>query len=148
MDTKRIVVLLLITLAFIVGCGTTDSANEAQSAPADIFSLPKNDQGYIDISVDQLEGALANKNFTMVNVHIPYEGELPETDAFIPFNEIEANLSQLPADKDAPIVLYCRSGNMSTDAAEELAELGYTQVVEVDGGMQAWQNAGNELIDK
>jgi rhodanese-related sulfurtransferase len=37
---------------------------------------------------------------------------------------------------------------MSTDAAEELAELGYTQVVEVDGGMQAWQNAGNELIDK
>jgi rhodanese-related sulfurtransferase len=91
---------------------------------------------------------LANKDFTMINVHIPYEGELPQTDAFIPYNEIEANLSQLPADKNARIVLYCRSGRMSTEAAPILVNLGYTNVVEVDGGMQAWQAAGGELIEK
>lgn len=32
---------------------------------------------------------------------IPHEGELSQTDAFIPYNEVEANLSQLPADKNA-----------------------------------------------
>jgi rhodanese-related sulfurtransferase len=146
---KRMIVFILMTLIFLVaGCGTTSNSAEDQPASADIFSLPKNNQGYTDISIDQLETALADKDFTLINVHIPYEGELPQTDAFVPFNEIEANLNQLPADKDAPIVLYCRSGSMSTDAAEELVGLGYTNIVEVDGGMQAWEAAGHELITK
>jgi rhodanese-related sulfurtransferase len=37
---------------------------------------------------------------------------------------------------------------MSTEAAPILVNLGYTNVVEVDGGMQAWQAAGGELIEK
>lgn len=149
MLTKRFLfflALLILTMLLMAGCGPANTPTP--SASADIFSLPKNAQGYVDISVEQLKPALANKDFTMINVHIPYEGELPQTDAFIPYNEIEANLSQLPADKDARIVLYCRSGRMSTEAAPILVNLGYTNVVELDGGMQAWQAAGNELISK
>jgi len=37
---------------------------------------------------------------------------------------------------------------MSTQAAQTLVGLGYTNVVEVDGGMVAWQSAGNQLVDK
>jgi rhodanese-related sulfurtransferase len=147
---KQLTWLMLLTLTILVmaACGTASTPAALQSVGADIFSLPKNANGYIDISVDQLKSALANKDFTLINVHIPYEGELPQTDTFIPYNEIEANLSQLPADKDAPIVLYCRSGRMSDEAAQTLVKLGYTNLVEVDGGMQAWQSAGNDLIDK
>jgi rhodanese-related sulfurtransferase len=150
MLTQRFLWLMLLTLTtlLIAGCGEATSPAASQSAPADIFSLPKNADGYIDITVDQLEPALANKDFTMVNVHIPYEGELPQTDAFVPYNEIETNLSQLPADKNSRIVLYCRSGRMSTDAAQTLVNLGYTNIVEVDGGMQAWEATGNNLISK
>jgi rhodanese-related sulfurtransferase len=137
---------LFFLLLPVAGCGEANAP--AQSTATNIFSLPKNGDGYIDISVDQLETALADKDFTLVNVHIPYEGELPQTDAFIPYNEVEANLDQFPADKDGRIVLYCRSGRMSTDTAQVLVNLGYTNVVEVDGGMQAWQAAGNEIISK
>jgi rhodanese-related sulfurtransferase len=87
------------------------------------------------------------KGFTLVNVHIPYEGEIPQTDLFIAFDEIADHLGELPH-KDARIILYCRSGSMSTSAAQELAALGYTNVLEVDGGFNAWQAAGYEFLQR
>ena len=44
---------------------------------------------------------------------------------------------QLPEDLDQPLLLYCRSGRRSKEAAEKLAALGYTQVYEL-GGIQDW----------
>jgi len=94
--------------------------------------------------VEQLAEMLEDKDLVLVNVHIPYEGEIPQTDLFIPFNEIADRLDELPG-RDGRIVLYCRTGPMSTTAARVLAALGYTNVYEVSGGMQAWEAAGHEL---
>ena len=108
-------------------------------------TFTRNADGYVDISAEQLAQLVKEKDFTLVNVHIPYEGQIASTDRFIPFNEIADRQDQLPA-KDAPIVLYCRSGSMSTTAAKALVSLGYTNVLELDGGMVAWEAAGYELV--
>jgi rhodanese-related sulfurtransferase len=128
--------LLAVLALVLAGCGTGSSTSDGFTRNAD---------GYADISVQQLSGMLENKDLTLVNVHIPYEGEIPQTDLFIAYDEIGGHLDQLP-DKNATIVLYCRSGGMSTSAAEELVELGYSNVLEVDGGFNAWKAAGYELL--
>jgi rhodanese-related sulfurtransferase len=43
----------------------------------------------------------------------------------------------LPKDLDMPIVVYCRSGNRSSDAAKQLAAMGYKQVYDL-GGLSGW----------
>lgn len=85
------------------------------------------------------------EEFFFVNTHVPYEGEISDTDAFIPYNEVEDYLPQLPADKSARIVVYCRSGSMSAVAAATLARLGYTNVWDLAGGMNAWVREGLSL---
>lgn len=106
----------------------------------------KNAQGYYDIGNATLIQMFKNKDFVLVNVHIPYAGELANTDAFIPYDTIERNLGKLPSDKNAKIVLYCRSGSMSATAAQKLSALGYTNVYNLAGGMNEWEERGNTII--
>ena len=97
------------------------------------------------LTADQLDKMLAGpKDFTLVNVHVPYEGEIAQTDLAIPYDQIDAHLTQLPG-KAAKIVLYCRSGRMSDIAARRLVELGYTHVYDLAGGMLAWEASGRSL---
>ena len=132
-----IISLLLVTL-LIVACQPGETSVDSKQVQV---------QGgaYTEISVSELQSMLKDKNFVLVNVHIPYEGDIPNTDISIPYDQIAQNLNQLPADKDAEIVLYCRSDRMSTIASETLVDLGYTNVYNLDGGMVAWENAGLEL---
>ncbi|MBI2868318.1 MAG: rhodanese-like domain-containing protein [Chloroflexi bacterium] len=102
-------------------------------------------KSYRVVTAARLESMLDSKDFLMVNVHIPYAGEIPGTDLFIPYNDIERNLEKLP-DKSAKIVVYCRSGMMSDIAAKTLTRLGYNGITDVEGGMVAWEEAGFRLV--
>ncbi|WP_104131256.1 rhodanese-like domain-containing protein [Cryobacterium sp. M91] len=54
----------------------------------------------------------------------------------------------LPNNTETPLVIYCRTGRMSAVAATTLAELGYKDVVELDGGMDAWVTSGRTLLSQ
>jgi len=97
------------------------------------------------ISVTELQDLMNKEEFTLVNVHIPLEGNIAGTDAMIPYDEIENHLDQLPADKNAKIVIYCLSGSMSRVAMQTLIHLGYTNVFDLENGYNAWVAHGLPL---
>jgi phage shock protein E len=62
------------------------------------------------------------------------------------YDQVAARSSDLPTDKSAKIVAYCRSGNESAIAAQTLVDLGYTNIDNLDGGMNAWTASGRSLV--
>jgi phage shock protein E len=130
---------IVVLLAFLtVACGGQNPA-----APGPVTTAAGG--SYKAITVTQLKAMLDKKDFLLVNVHSPYAGEIQGTDLFLPYDTVEQNLSKLPTDKGAKIVVYCRSGNMSKIAVQTLDRLGYTNVLDVTGGMEMWTEAGYSL---
>ncbi|MDP4030651.1 MAG: DUF1573 domain-containing protein [Candidatus Beckwithbacteria bacterium] len=107
-------------------------------AAAIFVLLPKQPLAYKDLSVAEFDKALKADPF-VVDVHTPEQTHLEGTDAFIPYDQIDSHLNDLPADKNAEIILYCRSGSMSSQAAQVLIDQGYTNVKHLAGGIQAWR---------
>lgn len=56
------------------------------------------------------------------------------------------NPRQIPQNNDANVVLYCRSGNRSTMAAQKLLDAGFPTVTHLELGMNAWKAAGYPTI--
>ena len=131
-------ILFLLSAVVLAGC---------QSKPVTGETVTVAGGSYQNIAPTELNTMLKTKDFVFVNVHIPFAGNITGTDLSVPYDQINAseNLSQLPADKSAKIILYCRSGRMSAIAAEQLVALGYTNIWNVAGGMDAWEQAGLDL---
>jgi len=146
---------VLVLLAFLLplsACAPADGEPEgtrAETAPQ--AQAPSDDPSgesrslFTNIDVETLRTMMEGEGITLVNVHIPFEGDIPATDVSIPFDEVAEHLDQLPQDRDAPIVLYCRSGRMSEEAATTLAGLGFTNLFNLEGGFRAWTAAGYPL---
>ena len=92
--------------------------------------------GYRQISMDEAVKLMRNeKNYIILDVRRPDEyakGRIPGA-INVPNEEIgTAEISKLP-DKSQLILVFCRSGRRSKEAAGKLAKLGYTNIVEFGG---------------
>ncbi len=115
--------LFLLMLFLFVGCTETSSENAYSQITADeAMVLMEEEEDYTILDVRTFE--------EFDERHIPQAICIP--------NETigEEEISALP-DKDQLILVYCRSGNRSKQAAEKLVQLGYTHVVEF-GGINDW----------
>ncbi len=118
-------------LAIAVACGSDGPGPRAGESPT-------------LVSVDEFADRIDDPGVVTINVHVPDEGNIAGTDLRIPYDVISES-ADLPAELDTPLAVYCRSGNMSATAVVDLSERGYTDVVELEGGFNAWADAGRPL---
>ncbi len=102
-----------------------------------------------EVSVDNAVSACSHAD-VIIDVREPAEyaaGHLAGAIS-LPRGVLEFKIDELPAIKgaDTDILLYCQSSGRAALAAQSLAELGYTQVVSIAGGYEAWVAANMPIV--
>ena len=114
----------LLLLLFLAGCTASNEQENSyrQISMDEAVTMMEEESGYIILDVRTPEEYRER--------HIPNAINIP--------NETigSEDIQELP-DKDQLILVYCRSGNRSKQASGKLAELGYTNIVEI-GGINDW----------
>ena len=120
--------LLILALSlFLAGCMITKTSETSSS--------------YKTISSTEAQQMIEdNKDALILDVRTAAEyesGHIPNA-VNLSNEDIQAGKVDSLKDKSQLIMVYCRSGNRGRQAAQKLAELGYTNVVDF-GGIQSWQ---------
>ncbi|WP_339203212.1 rhodanese-like domain-containing protein [Paenibacillus sp. FSL K6-3182] len=93
-------------------------------------------KGVIGITTEQLKMMLTDKDKVFIDVRTPGEYSGRHIVQFKNF-PLGSDLSKLPTGKE--IVVICQSGMRSNRACKQLKRLGYGNVTNVRGGMNAWK---------
>lgn len=103
-------------------------------------------EGFYTIKSDKLAEELTGAELpTIIDVRTKAEWDKDgyiEGSINLPFSDFFANMDQVPADKDARIVVLCASGHRGSMVLMALRLMGYTDVVNLAGGLNAWKGAG------
>lgn len=118
----KYLISLLLTALMLTGCGGRENGGYRQITQEEAAKMMESGDDYILLDV--------RTTAEFAQGHIP--GAICIPNETIGIEEIP----QLP-DKDATILVYCRSGNRSKQASQKLADLGYTNLLEF-GGINTW----------
>jgi len=134
MKRKIFTLLIALPLCFLYGCGTNSSLE------ASIDTLAPGPTTYQKISAEQAKDMMdESEEYILLDVRTDEEFNEKRIDGaiLIPDYEIADRAEAELTNKDALILVYCRSGRRSEIAAKELLELGYTNVFDF-GGIIDW----------
>ena len=140
---KILCIISAVLCIFLTACGDATSIGIIGGAdgPTAILVSEKGEK----TMYQQITSEEANKIMDSGEEHIILdtreqdefdEGHIPGA-ILIPYTEIENKAEEMLPDKDAQILVYCRSGRRSKIASESLSKLGYTNVKEF-GGIIDW----------
>jgi len=105
-------------------------------------------QGKSSVNANDFEKAIQSKEAQIVDVRRPEEYKEGHIKGAILANwqdaaQFEEKTKSL--DKNKPVYLYCLAGVRSSKAADALIKKGFTKVIHLDGGIEAWKAAGKPL---
>lgn len=137
--------LLLALIAAACGGGQTDTQAASAEAPASETS-DESTPGIRLVSAQAGKEIQDNppEDLVILDVRTPEEFAAGHLEGAILVDFFDEDFAEQLAelDPDVPYLLYCNSGNRSGQTIPLLDELGFTDVADVDGGIQAWVDNG------
>lgn len=106
----------------------------------------KNPEGYRDLSVESLAATPTKPRLIDVREPDEFVGELGHVAGaeLVPLATVGQAAAGWP--RDQTLVMICRSGGRSARAARELVGLGFTTVMNLQGGMLAWNAVSLPIV--
>ena len=100
----------------------------------------------VDLDISAQEAyQLFQEDIFVLDVRTPedyQEAHLPGA-ILIPLDQLEIRSSELP--RNEPILVYCRSGNRSAQAQSLLLGAGFSEIYNLDSGINSWIQSGYEV---
>ena len=141
---KILCIISAILCIFLTACGNDSSIGIIGGAdgPTSIIIAEKGEKAmYQQITAEEAKKIMdSDEEHIILDTREQDEydaGHIPNA-LLIPYTEIEKKAEEILPDKDAQILVYCRSGRRSKIAAESLTKLGYTNIKEF-GGIVDWE---------
>jgi phage shock protein E len=124
---RGILLMCILGVSLLIGCANKD---EVQDMPA---------TEYKKITAEEAKIIIDEEDVIILDVRTQaeYDEGHIENAILLPDTEIEDKAEMVLTDKDAKILVYCRSGNRSATSAQTLIEMGYTNVYDF-GGIIDW----------
>ena len=138
--------LLFISLfVFVVIISACSSANENGNTEE---QTEQQEAVITNVNVDQFSELVTKGEGQILDVRTPEEwaeGTVEGANKINLFDDdFEAQLTKL--DKDKPVYVYCKAGSRSSKAADKMEEMGFKKVYNLEGGMDAWKDAGKNVV--
>ena len=131
---------------YTLACGSeADDAVSAAAVVAEAESRPAHGL----VAPDTAAVLAAQEGVTVIDVRTPEEydaGHLADADRLIDFYDAGFADAIAELDRDGEYLVYCRSGNRSGQTAALMEQLGFDQVWDLDGGVNAWSADGLALV--
>lgn len=128
---KFYVILIMILSVFIIsGCATVGKEDNTKSTE---------NSRVIKMTAKEAKEEMGKGDVIILDVRTKeeYDSGHIENSILIPVNDIEKEVENIFKDKEQKILVYCRSGNRSSQASKLLVKMGYTNVYDF-GGVKDW----------
>jgi rhodanese-related sulfurtransferase len=145
MHLRTLIASLLIASPALAACGGDDDTSAAPAAQAPTTPAESATPAeYGLVTPDRAAELAVADGVTVIDVRTPDEFAAGYIDGatLIDFYEPDFADAIAALDRDGEYLLYCRSGSRSGQASALMAELGFDQVYDLDGGMVAYEAAG------
>lgn len=114
-----------------------------------LIACSSNSQTFTNLSPKEFKSAFEKENAILLDVRTPQEinGGMIENASTIDFYDADFSKKIAKIQKDKTVYVYCKSGGRSSKAAKMLLESGQAKVVNLKGGIMAW-NTNRMLLTK
>jgi thioredoxin len=131
----KTVYALLSAILLLMACQNSNSQSSNGGSPQEVSAVPFK------------ELIASKKDAQLIDVRTPgeFQSGYIEGALNLDFNGADYNRQVASLDKSKPVLVYCLSGGRSASAARGLRQNGFQEVIELEGGIMAWNRAGLPL---
>ncbi len=141
MKKSKFIIIGIILMLVMSSCTPNNKENidNIENIPAveNIF-----EEKEVKVTIDEAKDIITEDSELFIldtRTQEEYDAGHIENAILIPYDQLEMNLDELKGFEDKPILVYCRTGNRSSQAVKTLIDNGFNKIYHMNQGYSKWK---------